>query len=203
MNNKEALRQRIQTLRNEYSQAIRSYEQAMINYAEAVGAILCRGKWLTDAQEEGHENWHQAAYDADEAVRKIAFSAWCGASERMMEARIAFICACGEAQRIHLQPTIRAPLNLIDGILHCNECGQPMSRSNVGVEHTVGYISPDGHNHDDNCTCMTYTCPRGHRLTISIRKRCSTDGCKWTGKKYCDCHDGPKLEAWPKNPEKP
>lgn len=65
----------------------------------------------------------------------------------------------------------------------------------------VGYSSPEGHNHDDNCIVRTYICKNGHTMKISKQRRCPA--CDWVGKLLCACHYGSrysvKLEDWPEN----
>lgn len=59
----------------------------------------------------------------------------------------------------------------------------------------VGYFSPAGHNHDDNCRTREYSCEDGHRVTLSIRNTCSA--CDWKGKESCFCHPDGKVDSWP------
>jgi hypothetical protein len=61
----------------------------------------------------------------------------------------------------------------------------------------VGYGSPPGHDHDDNCRHRTYTCVNGHATELYRRNRCATEGCDWKGTKTCSCHKGEKLDEWP------
>jgi hypothetical protein len=94
-----------------------------------------------------------------------------------------------------------APVSLLNGVLVCNECSQLMIPSGEISETLVGYPSPPGHDHDDNCECQIYTCPNGHRRKISKRRRCQK--CEWVGKESCFCHDGLKVDEWPKYPVSP
>ena len=76
----------------------------------------------------------------------------------------------------------------------CPTCGLPLMRYDRSEFVTcVGYISPDGHNHDDNCRKRFYTCPNDHRINLSIINTCPA--CDWTGKKECFCSK--KVEKWP------
>lgn len=51
----------------------------------------------------------------------------------------------------------------------------------------VGYFSPPGHNHDDNCRTYAYACAEGHVASISPINRCHKRGCGWVGKDSCFC----------------
>lgn len=78
----------------------------------------------------------------------------------------------------------------------CPECGEKMGY--FGESQTlVGYFSPPGHNHDDNCQNRTYGCNNGHKITLSKRRKCSDSECDWTGKDECFCHPGKKVDEWP------
>jgi len=81
------------------------------------------------------------------------------------------------------------------GVALCPLCGKAMNCR--GTEATlVGYISPAGHNHDDNCRFRDYTCEGcGHRESVSKRNRCPV--CDWVGKERCFCHSGLKMDKWP------
>lgn len=89
-----------------------------------------------------------------------------------------------------------APIILLDGVLQCNECNAPMVPGGSISQTLVGYLSPPGHYHDDNCMLQIYRCPNGHFRKISKRRRCQK--CDWVGKESCFCHDGLKLDEWPK-----
>lgn len=80
----------------------------------------------------------------------------------------------------------------------CPTCGEPFVRRGVESMTCVGYFSPEGHDHDDNCLRRIYTCAEGHQTTVSLRRRCPAPGCDWTGKEICRCHPGPKVDEWPK-----
>lgn len=58
----------------------------------------------------------------------------------------------------------------------------------------VGYYSPEGHDHDDNCRTRLYHCGNGHETVIRVRNICRTPGCGWKGKLTCFCHPGEKVE---------
>jgi hypothetical protein len=81
----------------------------------------------------------------------------------------------------------------------CTECGLPMYVDpNAGfMETCVGYFSPPGHNHDDNCRSTVALCDNGHRQGVSVRRTCPNPDCDWKGKEECFCHQGRKLDEWP------
>lgn len=80
----------------------------------------------------------------------------------------------------------------------CPQCGAEWVWCEEGFGQTlVGYASPPGHDHDDNCRQKQYRCANGHEHALSIRRRCSTYGCDWAGKSDCFCHPGRKVDAWP------
>jgi hypothetical protein len=94
--------------------------------------------------------------------------------------------------------TNAAPVSLVGGCLVCNECNQLMTPSGEIGQTLVGFHSPAGHDHDDNCLWQIYTCPNGHHRKISKRRRCPK--CEWVGKESCFCHDSLKVDEWPKPP---
>ena len=60
----------------------------------------------------------------------------------------------------------------------------------------LGFASPAGHDHDDNCLVREYRCIRcGDRLRVSKRRSCPA--CGWEGRDDCWCHPDPKLDKWP------
>jgi len=70
-----------------------------------------------------------------------------------------------------------------------------LSRGCISTD--VGYLSPPGHNHDDNCTTMAAECSNGHTVSVSKRNECCDPDCDWKGKKKCFCHNDEKLDNWP------
>ena len=76
------------------------------------------------------------------------------------------------------------------------ECGEPWVRHGGTYETLVGYGSPPGHNHDDNCRKREYVCRAGHPKIISRQNRCPKGD--WEGKMTCFCHKGEKVKEWPK-----
>lgn len=78
-------------------------------------------------------------------------------------------------------------------------CGAPLVSMDADIVETcVGFFSPPGHDHDDNCQRRGVHCAVGHEHTISVRRACSA--CDWKGKEACFCHEGPKVDAWPALP---
>ena len=83
--------------------------------------------------------------------------------------------------------------------MDCDTCGLPIAQLGTGEYSTlVGYSSPPGHNHDDNCLKRVYAGENGHRVILSLRRRCPA--CDWVGQDACGCHEGPKVDAWPDAP---
>ena len=85
---------------------------------------------------------------------------------------------------------------------YCPKCNEELHPAYTGIyagEWTtaVGYLSPPGHNHDDNCRTMMYVCKNGHGIKLSVRNRCSAPGCGWMGKERCWCHQLDKFNEWP------
>ena len=79
--------------------------------------------------------------------------------------------------------------------LFCTECGEQMFTWKGGAIQTlVGYLSPKGHDHDDNCRHKVYQCVNGHAKNVSKINKCPS--CDWLGKKECWCHVDPKVEEW-------
>lgn len=61
----------------------------------------------------------------------------------------------------------------------------------------VGYQSPPGHDHDDNCKKRFYECEGCGYIWMESRKnRCPVIGCGWVGKEECFCHKGKKVDEW-------
>jgi hypothetical protein len=82
--------------------------------------------------------------------------------------------------------------------MRCIICGAKLTACEDGTLSTLlGYHSPPGHNHDDNCLRKVYFCENGHSQIISKRRRCPNPECDWVGKENCFCHDGKKVDEWP------
>ena len=79
--------------------------------------------------------------------------------------------------------------------LLCPECGEWMSECGLVEETLLGFYSPPGHDHDDNCRIRIYYCQNGHHKKVSIRQRCPV--CDWIGKELCWCHPNKKVDEWP------
>lgn len=78
--------------------------------------------------------------------------------------------------------------------MKCRKCDADMAISFGGMQMTtlVAYISPPGHNHDDNCTTKEYVCPNGHKYVESIINQWSC--CHGHGKTSCFCSN--KVWEW-------
>jgi hypothetical protein len=68
----------------------------------------------------------------------------------------------------------------------CEKCGQPLIHK-YETSTLVGYHSPEGHDHDDNCVISEYHCSNGHMYGFRRQNKCSTEGCSWVGKTDCFC----------------
>lgn len=90
----------------------------------------------------------------------------------------------------------------IDPPTCCPECGGALSWNGETEETTIGYFSPPGHDHDDNCQRRTYWCERGHQIRGSVQRTCPLPSCEWHGKAdCCGYKGGPKWKVWPTVPE--
>ena len=81
-------------------------------------------------------------------------------------------------------------------ITECPECGSALDYERTTTTY-VGYISPPGHNHDDNCQSREYKCDCGYKTLVSKRNRCPVSDCNWVGQAKCFCHTRDKVNAWP------
>ena len=83
--------------------------------------------------------------------------------------------------------------------MKCTEdsCNKPLmfDTSRGQFSTCVGYFSPEGHDHDDNCVSRRYVCYAGHIKMVSKRNTCSV--CNWKGKESCFCHPEGKVDKWP------
>ncbi len=82
----------------------------------------------------------------------------------------------------------------------CPDCLADWAYHTGTGQTLLGYCSPKGHKHDDNCRSRTYVCASGHKHRFSIRNKCDAEGCDWIGKAECFCHPGAKLAEWPEAP---
>lgn len=78
----------------------------------------------------------------------------------------------------------------------CPTCGAKMTSKGTSSTY-LGFFSPPGHNHDDNCRVRKYVCENGHEHIISKRNRCPVKGCNWVGAETCFCHPEKKVKEWP------
>lgn len=78
----------------------------------------------------------------------------------------------------------------------CPKCSDIMTYGGTSSTY-VGYLSPRGHNHDDNCLSRRYSCACGNQVKVSKQNKCDADGCDWVGKSECGCCGGIKLTDWP------
>lgn len=76
----------------------------------------------------------------------------------------------------------------------CSICRSVSKINYDWMETLVGYFSPPGHNHDDNCLSATFTCENGHDEKVSVKRRCPNPECDWEGKDSCFCHPDEKIE---------
>lgn len=74
----------------------------------------------------------------------------------------------------------------------CPTCGEAFVACHGGFSTLVGYYSPPGHDHDDNCRAWYYSCANGHHTLLHIRNTCPV--CDWKGKATCFCHRGEKVD---------
>ena len=80
--------------------------------------------------------------------------------------------------------------------LVCPTCNAESTLTSDGMTTTlVGYSSPLGHDHDDNCHIRVAKCGNGHTFRVSKRRTCPS--CNWKGKEACFCHPQRKLDDWP------
>jgi hypothetical protein len=66
----------------------------------------------------------------------------------------------------------------------CKSCGKSVV-GHVHCQTLVGYFSPKGHDHDDNCKDWRFECVCGHVMDErGIQNTCPT--CDWKGKSNCN-----------------
>lgn len=80
---------------------------------------------------------------------------------------------------------------LIHSPLVCKECGGELVASMGIVSTLVGFSSPEGHDHDNNCKTYMYVCEKGHESGFSVQNECPA--CDWKGHEKCFCHPGKKM----------
>jgi len=85
--------------------------------------------------------------------------------------------------------------------MNCKICGEKLEIApgwdGMVRKTAVGYFSPPGHDHDDNCVKRDYVCKNGHHITISKRNKCPNPDCDWVGDDKCFCHPDKKVDDWP------
>ena len=79
--------------------------------------------------------------------------------------------------------------------MKCEKCSESLLPEQGECSTLVGYCSPAGHNHDDNCRTKIYRCVNGHVKRLSVQNSCPA--CDWVGKEDCNCHDEKKFQTWP------
>jgi hypothetical protein len=67
----------------------------------------------------------------------------------------------------------------------CPVCGYVRSSDDYS-ETMVGFFSPKGHDHDDNCRKFRFRCKDSHGYIVRVRNTCPTEGCNWKGKENCN-----------------
>lgn len=86
----------------------------------------------------------------------------------------------------------------------CPQCNGAFVSVGESGYTCVGYESPPGHDHDDNCLTSYVVCENGHRTRFSVQRSCPA--CDWRGKPDCCNGDMPaKIREWPPvaNPSPP
>lgn len=84
--------------------------------------------------------------------------------------------------------------------LVCTVCNNLLILMGEDISSTlVGYARGEcGAPHDDNRATRVAWCQAGHPTRLSIQRTC--ENCNWRGKDGCHCHEGLKLDTWPKLP---
>lgn len=77
----------------------------------------------------------------------------------------------------------------------CRECGEAFEYHGGTGSTYVGYVSPPGHDHNDNCQKRGYVCANRHVTMVAKQNSCPA--CDWVGKEGCFCHKGKKVKEWP------
>lgn len=79
--------------------------------------------------------------------------------------------------------------------MKCPDCGSEKIEVGDVCETLVGYCSPPGHNHDDNCRKARARCENGHEFAVRYQNRCPAPDCGWRGKTTCFCDTEKKILA--------
>jgi hypothetical protein len=79
----------------------------------------------------------------------------------------------------------------------CRTCGtKRFIAQGAGFTTCVGYYSPQGHNHDNNCKVARFQCENGHWRNYSLRRKCPS--CDWASHESCGIEDhGPSFFRLP------
>jgi hypothetical protein len=86
-----------------------------------------------------------------------------------------------ELRKEQMQPELQNSVNSLS--FPCPVCGEVCTSQQWG-RTLVGYFSPAGHDHDDNCRDFIFEhC--GKRFGVRPRNTCPTTGCDWKGKDSC------------------
>lgn len=94
---------------------------------------------------------------------------------------------CDECQQLMRPQTVA---EVIPSLADDPRASDPMELATL-----VGYESPEGHEHDDNCLSRVYVCSNQHQKKVSLRRSCPT--CDWLGRETCFCHTDPKVKERP------
>lgn len=78
----------------------------------------------------------------------------------------------------------------------CPTCGGAFVQNVSSEETCVGYFSPSGHDHDENCRIRLYRCASDHLTALAIVRRCPVPGCSWRGPTSCFCCER-FVDEWP------
>lgn len=95
-------------------------------------------------------------------------------------------------------PKFKGHFTFKDGYLLCPHCNRKTTSGGDEEMTLAAFYSEEGHDHDDNCLLRQYHCDMGHTVLVGLRRRCNTKDCEWVGKAECGCHDGFKVNEWPK-----
>ena len=65
--------------------------------------------------------------------------------------------------------------------MKCPECNRKMTARGNYMTY-VGYISPPGHDHDDNRKTYKFTCECGVVMYTFKQNKCPNPECAWVGR---------------------
>lgn len=75
----------------------------------------------------------------------------------------------------------------------CPVCEQPFVSHGPTEQTCKGYLSPPGHDHDDNRVVRRYRCGAGHVTSVRLRRRCGVPGCAWVSRQEGGEEEWPPL----------